>query len=92
MDLDIQTEGVLMRPEWHRIIDDWLARCTQAHPELTAVEVSLRHVDRDRSPEEAAEVIANARGRRFRETRRGSVMASALHDAFEAMESDLELG
>lgn len=89
MNIDIQTEHVRMRPEWHRMIDDWLQRCARCHPEVIGVEVNLRHAERGGRPEEAVDVVATARGRSFRETKQANVMTLALHDAFEALEQDL---
>lgn len=89
MEIDIQTEHVRMRPEWHRMIDDWLDRCARSHPEVRGIEVSLRRVEDDRRPGEAVEILAAAGGRNFRESTQANVMTLALHDAFEAIEQDL---
>ena len=88
MNIDIQTEYVPMRPEWHRMIDDWIARCTRSHPDVQAVDLTLRHERGRKSGLEVA-VVANARGRSLRAAKHGMTMTVALHDALDALEHEL---
>ena len=45
MNIDIQTEHVLMCPDWHRMIDEWVARCRGRHPGVVGIDLTLRHAD-----------------------------------------------
>ena len=87
MNVDIETECVAMRPEWHRMIEEWVGRCARHHPDVADVDVTLRHGE-DR-PAEEVDVVATARGRRLRAARRAPLMTTALHDALNALEGEL---
>lgn len=56
-----------MRPEWHRMIEDWVQRCAKRHPHVVGIDLTLRHGDQ-RHPEEV-DVEAPACGRRLRAAR-----------------------
>jgi ribosome-associated translation inhibitor RaiA len=84
MNVDIQTEGVAMRPEWHRTIDDWIRGCRTRHPDVVGIDLVLRHDARD----EAA-VVATMRGARVRAAGQGDLMAVALHEALDGLEHEL---
>jgi ribosomal subunit interface protein len=88
MNIDIQTEHVVMRPEWHRTIDEWVERCRRHHPEVVGIDLTLRHGDR-RQPGEEVDVVASARGRSLHATRQAEVMAVALHDVLDDLEHEL---
>jgi ribosome-associated translation inhibitor RaiA len=88
MNIDIETEHVRMRPEWHRAIDEWVVRCQRQHPQVAGIDVMLRHGAESRAGEEVT-VDATAPGRRLRGTARAPMMGVALHDAFEAIEREL---
>ena len=89
MNLDIQTEHILMRPEWHRLIDDWAHRCARQHPALDTVDLTLRH-DEVRHPPEEVAVVATARGRTLRAMGHADLMTVALHGALDVLERQLE--
>jgi ribosome-associated translation inhibitor RaiA len=89
MNVDIQTEHVTMRPEWHRAIDEWLGRCARQHPETRVLDVTLRHdQDAGTAPEEA-EVLVTVNGRTLRAARHAELMSLAIRDALAAIESEL---
>jgi ribosome-associated translation inhibitor RaiA len=88
VNIDIQTEHVRMQPAWHRMIDEWVARCRRQHSEVASVDVTLRHRDRSRPGEEVG-VVATARGRQLRGAARAGLMSVALHDALDAVEREL---
>jgi ribosomal subunit interface protein len=88
MNLDIQTEHVAMRPEWHEMIDAWVDRCRRQHPTVVGIDLTLRHSDRNKAAEEV-DAVAMARGRMLRATTRATLMTAALHDALDALEREL---
>jgi hypothetical protein len=90
MNVDIQTERVAMRPEWHGMIDDWLAACRRRHPDVEDVELSLRHAS-DAEAAESVSAVAVARGRSLRAGMRAREMAVALHETLDALERELAL-
>jgi ribosome-associated translation inhibitor RaiA len=88
MNLDIQTEHVVMRPEWHRMIDEWVGRCARRHPDVIEIDLTLRHGEQRRAGEEV-DVVAIAGRRSLHATKQAGVMAVALHDALDALEHEL---
>jgi ribosome-associated translation inhibitor RaiA len=84
MNLDIQTEHALMRPEWHRMIDEWVERCVRQRAGLTGLELTLRH-----GPGEEVDIVATAHGRTVRASRQGELMSVALRDALDVLEYEL---
>ena len=84
MNIDIQTEGIAMRPEWHRTIDEWIRGCRAHHPDVIGVDLVLRHAARDE-----ATVVATMRGARVRAAGEGDLMAAALHEALDGLEHEL---
>jgi len=89
MDLDIQTEHTLLRPEWHDQIHAWVARCARFHPEVAGIDVTLRHGESGRHPEEEVDVEAIADRRSLRVAKHAELMSVALHDALDALEHEL---
>ncbi len=89
MELDIETEHVTMRPDWHAAIDRWVARCAKEHPEVTAIAIKLGHDPGSRGLAHEVAVVATARGRDLRATRRAVLVDVAMHEAFEAVEREL---
>ena len=92
MNLDIETEHVIMQPEWHRMIDTWVARLSREHPEVAYVDVSLRHGDDGPQPREEVDVLAIAGDHDLRVARRAETMTTALLDALNALERELAVG
>jgi ribosomal subunit interface protein len=90
MNIDITTEHVAMRPEWHDIIGTWLEQCRRRHPDVDGVDVTLRHTE-SQPAGEAVDLIAMARGRRLRSATRATDMQLALYDALDALERELAL-
>jgi ribosomal subunit interface protein len=88
MNLDIETEHIAMRPEWHRIIDAWVEQCRHHHPKVVGIDVTLRHGDR-RDSGEQVDAMATACGQTLRATRRAPAMTAALHDALDALEKEV---
>jgi len=90
MNIDIMTEHVTMRPEWHEIIGAWLDRCRRRHPDVDGVDVTLRHTDAE-SAGEAVDLVARARGRRLRTSAQATDMGIALYDALDAIDREIAL-
>ncbi len=90
MNVDIVTEHVAMRPEWHDIIDAWLERCRQRHPDVEGIDFTIRHADSD-PVGEMVDLVALARGRTLRADTRATDMGLALYDALDALERELAL-
>jgi ribosome-associated translation inhibitor RaiA len=88
MNLDIETVHVLMRPEWHKIIEDWVALCAKGHPDLGTVDLTLRHVEHSHDRNRVG-AVARAGGRTFRADAQGACMGIALHDALDALDREL---
>ena len=88
MNLDIQTEHVAMKPEWHRMIDDWVAVCRRRHPRVGALELTLRHRN-ERVASEEVDAVASAGPRNLRTHVRAEAMGVALGDALESLEREL---
>jgi ribosome-associated translation inhibitor RaiA len=89
MNLDIQTEHVVMQPEWHDLIDVWVARCARFHPEVAGIDLTLRHGKSGQHREEEVDVMAMAGRRNLRVARHAELMSVALHDALDALEHEL---
>jgi ribosome-associated translation inhibitor RaiA len=89
MNLDIQTEHILMRPEWHDQIHAWVTRFARFHPEVAGIDLTLRHGESGRQPEEEVDVVAMAGRRSLRVAKHAELMSVALHDAFDALEHEL---
>ena len=89
MNIDIMTEHVAMRPEWHDIIGAWLDQCRRRHPDVDGVDVTLRHTDAE--PAEAVDLVAQARGRRLRTSTQATDMGIALYDALDALDREIAL-
>ena len=90
MNIDISTEHIAMRPEWHDIIGTWLEGCRRRHPDVQAIDLRIRHADSD--PEgEAVDLVALARGRSLHAAGRATDMGMALYDALDALERELAL-
>jgi len=90
MNIDITTQHVAMRPEWHDILDTWLAGCRRRHPDVEGIDVTLRHADSDPTGE-AVDLVALARGRSLRAGTRATDMRVALCDALDVLERELAL-
>lgn len=89
MNIDITTEHVAMRPEWHDIIDGCLQACRRRHPELNGIDLRIRHGD---GPDgDAVDLVALSRGRTLRAGTHATDMGIALYDAFETLEHELAL-
>lgn len=89
MNIDITTEHVAMRPEWHDIIDGCLRACRRRHPELDGIDLHIRHAE---GPDgEAVDLMALSRGRMLRAGTHATDMGIALFDAFETLEHELAL-
>jgi ribosome-associated translation inhibitor RaiA len=87
MDLDIQTEHVAMRPEWHRIIDAWVERCARVHPQVRGLDFTLRR--RDQSAPGEVDVVVSTRGRHLRAGAHAVLMSEALGEALDALDREL---
>ena len=85
MNLDIETDRVLMRAEWHRMIDDWVARYAMEHAKLAAVDLTLRH---DEQEGDRVDAVARVGGRTVRATAAGT-MPTALRDALDTLQRQL---
>jgi ribosome-associated translation inhibitor RaiA len=90
MNIDITTEHVAMRPEWHDILDAWLQACRRRHPDVRGIDVTLRHVDFE-AVGEAVDLVAHARGRKLRTATSATDMGVALYDALDGIERELAL-
>lgn len=88
MNLDIQTEHVAMRPEWHRVIDEWIETCAKRHAGLIGIELTLRHAEHHR-PGEEVEAVATAPGPSLRVARQAEAMDVALRDALDTLAQEL---
>jgi ribosome-associated translation inhibitor RaiA len=90
MNIEITTEHVAMRPEWHDILDAWLQACRRRHPELEGIDVTLRHADFEPAGE-AVDVAALTRGRSLHAGTRATDMGTALYDALDTLDRELAL-
>jgi len=90
MNIDIVTEHVAMRPEWHDIIGAWLDRCRHRHPDVDGVDLILRHSDYEPAGE-TVDLVARARGRRLRTATRATDMGTALCDALDGLDREIAL-
>ena len=89
MNLDIETRHALMRPEWHRIIDDWVSRETTAHADLRSVDLTLQH---DEGAGDRVDAVARVGRRTVRAAAAGGQMAAALRDALATLEREVDAG
>ena len=89
MNLDIQTEHAVMRPEWHALIDEWVARCSRSHPEVAGIDLTLRRGESGQHPAAEVDVVAMAGRRSLRAAKHAALMTVALHDALDALEHEL---
>jgi ribosome-associated translation inhibitor RaiA len=91
MDLDIQTEHVAMRPEWHCAIDGWPERCARHYPQVTSIDLILRHGESRERTDKEVDVEATASGRTLRAAKHATVMSEALYEAPNAVEQEILL-
>jgi ribosome-associated translation inhibitor RaiA len=90
MNIDISTEHVAMRPEWHDILDAWVQSCRRRHPDLEGIDLTLRHADWEPAGE-AVDVVALARGRSLHAATHATDMRTALYDALDTLDHELSL-
>ena len=90
MNLDVETDHLLMRSEWHRMIDDWVAACRRAHPGIAALQLTLRHVEGSH-PSNRVDAVARGGGRTVRAGAEGERMGTVLHQALDALDRELEI-
>ena len=89
MNLDIQTEHTIMRAEWHRVIDAWVTSCRGRHPEVRALDLTLRHRGEQRAIEEV-DAVATAGPRNLVHAHAAAEsMSVALGDALDNLERAL---
>lgn len=88
MGLDIQTERVVMRPEWHHTIEDWVARCRARHPGVAALDLTLSHAAERRSTEEVLAIATTGR-HSLRVHAAADIMSTALADALHNLEHEI---
>jgi hypothetical protein len=88
MNLDIQTDHTVMRPEWHRVIDAWVASCRGRHPGVRALDLMLRHRGDQRGVEEV-DAVATAGARSLHAHATAESMSVALGDALDSLERAL---
>jgi ribosome-associated translation inhibitor RaiA len=87
MDVAIQTDQLIMCPEWHHMIHTWVERCSRHHPSVAGMDVTLRYGGRCYPGE--VEAVATMSGRRLRAATRSKLVSVALHDALAALEQEL---
>jgi ribosome-associated translation inhibitor RaiA len=86
MNLDIETEHVVMRSGWHRTIEEWVARSAKLHPDLASVDLTLRHDERTGDRVDAEARVGN---RILRSGAKGEFMTAVLQEALAALEREL---
>ena len=86
MNLDIETEHVAMRSEWHRTIEEWVARSAELHPDLASVDLMLRH---DERTGDRVDAVARVGSRTLRAGAQGEFMTTVLQEALAALEREL---
>jgi len=89
MNLDIRTEHIDMRPEWHRLIDAWVERCQRYHPSVAGLDIKVRQRDDRRRPGAEVEAVASTGRRRLRAATKAPLVRVALHDVLGALEDEL---
>ena len=88
MNLDIQTDHVAMRPEWHHMIQEWVALCRQRHPRVHALDLTLRHGS-DRSSPDEVDAVVTLEGRSVSARAADAAMSLALGNALASLEHEL---
>jgi ribosome-associated translation inhibitor RaiA len=88
MNLDIQTEHVAMQPEWHHMIEDWVALCRDRHPGVRSLDLTLRHAN-DRPAADEVDAVVTLGGRSLRAHAAAAVMSLALGNALAGLEREL---
>jgi ribosome-associated translation inhibitor RaiA len=86
MDLDIETEHVVMRSEWHRMIEEWVAGSAELHPDLASVDLTLRH---DEQTGDRVDAVARVGSRTLRAGAQGELMTTVLQESLGALEREL---
>jgi len=86
MDVEIQTQGVEMHPEWRTFIATRIALLEERYPELLRVHVTLRHGQHHRSGTEEVAIVATSTGGTLRADKQEERMLDAIHAAFHAFE------
>jgi cold shock CspA family protein len=90
MDLEIQTQHVDLDPSLRDLVDRAAERLAARYPELLRMHVTLRHGGHHRHGAEEVALIGNAEGRTVRADKQGEVMKDVLHEAFDALASQLD--
>ena len=89
MNLDIRTEHIDMRPDWHQMIAVWVDRCRRYHPAVAGIDINVRQRDDRRQHGAEVEVVARAGRRQLRATTKAALVRVALHDVLGALEDEL---
>ena len=89
MDIELQTVGVEMQPEWRALIEDRLARLATRYPELIRVHVTLKHGGHHRVGTEAVDIVANCAGTTLRAAKQEEHSRDAVHAALDSLEREL---
>ena len=90
MDLEIQTQHIDLDPRLRDLVDRAAERLAARFPELLRVHVTLRHGGHHRHGAEEVALVGNTEGRTLRADKQGEVMKDVLHEAFDALASQLD--
>jgi|SRR5688572_11950168 ribosomal subunit interface protein len=89
MDVEIQTQHVVMQPAWRTIIEERLARLAGRYPHLIRVHVTLKHGEHHLHGTEEVDIVATCPGATLRAAKQEERMPDAVHAALDAIERQL---
>jgi ribosomal subunit interface protein len=89
MDIEIQTQHVVMEPAWRTLIEERLAHLADRYPRMIRVHVTLKHGGHHQHGTEEVDIVATGPGATVRAGKRGEDMREAAHAALDALERQL---
>jgi ribosomal subunit interface protein len=89
MDIEIQTQQVVMQPEWRSLIEERLARLAERYPKLIRVHVTLKHGRHHLRGTEEVDIVATCPGATLRAAKQEEEMRDAVHAALDALERQI---
>lgn len=90
MELELQTRGIDLDPQWRDLIERLAGRLAERYPEMLRLHVTVRHGPHQRRGLEEVALVANVEGVTLRADKQEEHIRTALRAAFDALASELE--
>ncbi len=90
MEIQIQTQHIVLDPAWRDLIEQSAARIADRYPEALRLHATVRHTRHHRKGSQTVTLLANVEGAVLRAEKIGEHVRDALHAAFQALAIELE--